>query len=1073
MKKPAVSAAAAAAEAADDEIISRFTDALLRGLVGSHRVPHLVPSSDPHVESCQEVISGEVVHSHSALQSVPRLMPQPNRFDELPTSGTLMTRSDFLAHTVHMKKIFKLLHSKAAVELMVHRVGNTIVLDGVLDHFMDSWAVQGDEWTVVDEECLEETATRENSGNMSSSNSQRRAKQAALQDAMASNFLYYSSPDEPCEDPCEVIPAANTTEAPLFSIDAEIDESGHDTGLHGFVDASECQPAVQSSSAVQASDRFRRVFNWRFQGLDMLLASNHMIWSSEEFPALSLRLHDAEQELGSMNCLDYWIQNTMESVDASVLCYHRDGLMQGYEIVKTEELPTYQRGRRLADRLRFCPEAVLTHAHSVLRFLQMNCERDGGTYLLSRDEDTNMLELYELTDYLAATPTGPDAPPESPSSAQDQQLPRTLARKVALLCGRMAKNITDQSEQPSEESLQRCRRLYQRCAGMLDPAEDWLLWSGSLEGGGNTYLHSGEPQLFGLCGGCVFPDGCPEILTVDTTRDRHETQADLSRFLAAGELFERALTQKHATGQQEDSNEIRQRRRLLSNKTARVYAAVASCTLQSQTPQLGVAFDALRVAMGCVPEGQSHGAMRGGLLVLTGWLFASAAQLGVPKLLAEHAAKDVDGIDGKLHPLLGKLQEGSIEEVLNRGSMCYLAGLKMMGHTDKQFHCAVEGLGSAYVWLGDHYLDTGRFTKAHRYYMQGVELFKSLLAPVDELSDFGGLVRRMIRVQVAKMRTGLASTFIKQASVSADKAMLQRAIAVLQEARLDSDIKSEAPGTWNNLHKLMANAHTLCGVWMQQHQKGATVLADQEEKDMVEAFQSALEACSQVDDSDATAHQIGNLHHHLALHYAHRTLVGASQEDVNGKNLKTLHALSCNHFSHALHTLPTESPFRLAHVVAALDFVQLLTRSTAAGRTANLETALWCLMQAWDAFEEGLPAAATSHDSSLDCCNPKNRRYAGSNVTQVLERGSDEITKELWGLFEAELQNVLKGAIAAHMQAKEDELSEDLKGIYREMLTYQSTHTSIQGVRCKVQGLYNDYIQKHSNSGRHKCILGA
>lgn len=1067
MKKPAASAAAAAAEAADDEVISRFTQALLHGLVGSHSVPHLITSGDANDDSLQEVIP-EVVHPQSVLQTVPRLMPQANRFDELPTAaaGTLMARNDFMAHTAHMKKIFKLMHSKAAVELMVHRVGNTIVLDGVLDHFMDSWAVQGDEWTVVDEECLEQnTSTRGPPKRRSSS--QHSAKHAALQEAMASNFLYYSRPDDACEQ--QVIPS--TTETPVFSIDAEIDEAGHDTGLHGFVDESECQPAVQSTSAIQASDRFRRVFNWRFEGLDMLLASNHMIWSSEEFPALSLRLHDAEQELGSMNCLDYWIQNTMESIDASVLCFHRDGLMQGYEVVRTEELPTYQRGRRLADRLRFSPEAVLTHAQSVLRFLQANCERDGGTYLLSRDQDTNVLELYELTEYLATTKSEATPPPENSNGSQETQLPRTLARKVALLCGRMAKNISDQTDEPSEESLQRCRRLYQRCADMLDPAEDWLLWSGALEGVGNTHLHSGEPQLFGLCGGGVFPEGCPDNLTVDTTREKHETQAELSRFLAAGEAFELALRQQHAAGQKEDSSEIRQRRRLLCNKTVRVYAAAASCTLQSQTPQLGVAFDALRVAMACLPDGPSYGAMRGGLLVLTGWMFASAAQLGVPNLLLEHKAKDVNGLDGKMHPLHGELQEGSIEEVLNRGSMCYLAGLKMMGHTDAQFPCAVEGLGSAYVWLGEHYLETGRFTKAHRYYMQGVELFKSLFAPVDERSDFGGQVRRTIRLQVAQMRSGLASTFIKQASVSADTGMLQRAIAVLQEARMDSDIKTQAPRTWNNLHKLVANAHTLCGVWMQQQQKGATVLGDQEEKEMAESFQSALEAHSQMQGVDPASHEIGNLHHHLALHYAHRTLVGASKEDVNGKNLKTLHALSCNHFGHALHTLTTDVPFRLAHLVVALDFAQLLTRSTAAGRIANLDTALWCLMRAWDVFQEGLPPVATGHDSSVDCCNPKNRRYAGSNVTQVLELQCKESSQELWSLFEAELQNVLKAAIAAHMQAKEAGACEELKGIYREMLTYQSTHPSIQGVRLKIQGLYNDYVHKHS--GKTKCILGA
>ena len=100
---------------------------------------------------------------------------------------------------------------------------------------------------------------------------------------------------------------------------------------------------------------------WQFQDLHMLLASNHMIWSSEDHSSLSLRLHDAEQELGSMSCLDYWLDNTMSSIDNIGLCYHRDGSMQGYEIIRTADLPSGSRGRRLG----FSPEAVMSHAHSV------------------------------------------------------------------------------------------------------------------------------------------------------------------------------------------------------------------------------------------------------------------------------------------------------------------------------------------------------------------------------------------------------------------------------------------------------------------------------------------------------------------------------------------------------------------------------------------------------------------------------------------------------------------------------------------------------------------------------------
>ena len=37
------------------------------------------------------------------------------------------------------------------------------------------------------------------------------------------------------------------------------------------------------------------------------------------------RLHDAERELGSLVCLDYWLENVMCHLGHAALCYHREG----------------------------------------------------------------------------------------------------------------------------------------------------------------------------------------------------------------------------------------------------------------------------------------------------------------------------------------------------------------------------------------------------------------------------------------------------------------------------------------------------------------------------------------------------------------------------------------------------------------------------------------------------------------------------------------------------------------------------------------------------------------------------
>ena len=54
--------------------------------------------------------------------NVPQLFPARGGLDDYPLDALAVRDSratDFVAHTAHMKKIFKLLHSKAAVELVV------------------------------------------------------------------------------------------------------------------------------------------------------------------------------------------------------------------------------------------------------------------------------------------------------------------------------------------------------------------------------------------------------------------------------------------------------------------------------------------------------------------------------------------------------------------------------------------------------------------------------------------------------------------------------------------------------------------------------------------------------------------------------------------------------------------------------------------------------------------------------------------------------------------------------------------------------------------------------------------
>lgn len=64
----------------------------------------------------------------------------------------------------------------------------------------------------------------------------------------------------------------------------------------------------------------------------MLLGSDLLIFANESDTVSSLRLHDVEAEITTQTCLDYWLDNIMNDVAATAICYHKEGIVQGYQV---------------------------------------------------------------------------------------------------------------------------------------------------------------------------------------------------------------------------------------------------------------------------------------------------------------------------------------------------------------------------------------------------------------------------------------------------------------------------------------------------------------------------------------------------------------------------------------------------------------------------------------------------------------------------------------------------------------------------------------------------------------------
>ena len=83
----------------------------------------------------------------------------------------------------------------------------------------------------------------------------------------------------------------------------------------------------------------------------------------------------------------------MSNVPEVVMCYHQDGIVQKYELIKTEDLP------HLPDA-KFSPNLIRDVAQNILSFLKSNATKAGHTYWLFKG--TYLLQLTYLQRFCLA-----------------------------------------------------------------------------------------------------------------------------------------------------------------------------------------------------------------------------------------------------------------------------------------------------------------------------------------------------------------------------------------------------------------------------------------------------------------------------------------------------------------------------------------------------------------------------------------------------------------------------------------------------------------------------------------------
>ncbi|KAI5060442.1 hypothetical protein GOP47_0024862 [Adiantum capillus-veneris] len=155
-------------------------------------------------------------------------------------------------------------------------------------------------------------------------------------------------------------------------------------------------PNDSGSHKRPTSEGFLRVLFWQLEDIRMLLGSDLLLFSNEKHLAVSLHLWETERQVTPLMWLDAWLDNVMASVPELAICYHHNGIVQGYELLKTDDI-FLLKGLSPDGTSFFHPHVVQQNAISVLKFLQENCKQDLGTYWLFKNSGEDLVQLFDLS----------------------------------------------------------------------------------------------------------------------------------------------------------------------------------------------------------------------------------------------------------------------------------------------------------------------------------------------------------------------------------------------------------------------------------------------------------------------------------------------------------------------------------------------------------------------------------------------------------------------------------------------------------------------------------------------------
>lgn len=370
---------------------------------------------------------------------------------------------DVVSDSENIKKLLKIPYSKSHVSMAVHRVGRTLLLDelDIQELFMRS--SQTGDWTWLKDfyqRLIDQKWQRK-----------KKSKEHWYQKAILSKFLYYSINGDGAAEPVpdnlneereenEAEEFSSSWPTTFTSQSSDVEESDTPKQERVSVDSKFALGQVTSVPKEQnlptlfnegensqgLRNDFVRNIMWTFEDIHMLVGSNMPIFGGGRYPAVSLKLRDNNKPINILTGIDYWLDNLMCNVPELVMCFHVNGIVQKYEMIKTEDIPHLENST-------FSTRVVKDIAQNILSFLKSNCTKEGHTYWLFKASGSDIVKLYDLTTLC--------------EEAEEEKCQNPFTLPVAVLLYKVASNLMLKVRQ-NRKHYGTVRTLLLNCVKLLD-----------------------------------------------------------------------------------------------------------------------------------------------------------------------------------------------------------------------------------------------------------------------------------------------------------------------------------------------------------------------------------------------------------------------------------------------------------------------------------------------------------------------------------------------------------------------------------------------------------------------------